>query len=204
MGFPSSFLHLKRQKSIPNIGFKKKLPFQFKRQFGYPFISASSHDQEFDPRLPPWSSSAGPPDLPGDERHNICIDIETRAGTRHIVGDDHIQVFAHQLILSMRRSHHWFPPQNRRIPDLPLFTSERRSHIGIFNQRKGHRLPALLFNLLRRNFLCAIIRRRGSLNQNVLLFYKRARFVQQLLRRRKRYKLYALWGTESKPARSAA
>ena len=28
--------------------------------------------------------------FPGDERHNICIDIETRAGTRHIVGDDHI------------------------------------------------------------------------------------------------------------------
>lgn len=115
-------------------------------------------------------------------------------GTRHIVDDDHIQVFAHQLILSMRNHIIGFRRKTDEYLTFPLLTSERRSHIGIFNQRKGHRLPALLFNLLRRNFLCAVIRRRGSLNQNVLFFYKRARFVQQLLRRRKRYKLYALWG----------
>ena len=85
--------------------------------------------------------------FPGDERHNICIDIKTRAGTRHIVGDDHIQIFAHQLILSMRNHIIGFRCKTDKYLTFPLFTSERRSHIGIFNQRKvtGSPLCCLIF-----------------------------------------------------------
>ena len=75
---------------------------------------------------------------------------------------------------------------------ITLGSSKRRGDVRIFHQLDRHVLAALLLDLLERDLPGAVIRRRGGLDDDVLLLRACQRPVKQLLRRHERHDLHAL------------
>ena len=117
-----------------------------------------------------------------EDGDDVGIHIKARAGTRYIVADDEVNVLLIQLFGRIFAQILRFGGKGDQHLTGALFAADHRGNVRIFHELQLHGFPIGLLDLLSGDVRRAVVRRSGSLNDDVLLPAKTLHRAIKILR----------------------